>query len=106
MTTPPDSGQNTGLWQSILAATAAAFLALSAKLMSKSGSHPRPTHECLTKEDTQNFAAALQGIQVATEAIHVSIESMERKIDRHGAIMEDHGRRLNRIEIRSEGASA
>ena len=98
MTTPPDSGQNPSMWQGILAAIAAAFLTLSAHLMRRSGKAPRPSGFA-TRDEIQSIMMALEGLKNADEAL-------DRKMDRHSAILEDHGRRLNRIEVRSEAASA
>ncbi len=96
--TTPDSSQTPTVWQGILAAISAVFLAVAGWLWNKSGKEPRP-HRIATQADIQRLAGLIEGLQAATEAL-------DRKVDRHNAVMEDHGRRLNRIEVRSEAASA
>ncbi len=98
MPVPPDSGPGPISSQNVLEAIAAVLVTLSAWLMRKSGKTPRPSG-IVTHADLERVSLALEGLQSATEAL-------ERKVDRHGAVMEDHGRRLNRIEVRAEGASA
>jgi len=98
MTVPPDSSPGPISVQNILEAIAAALISLAAILMRRGSKVPRPTG-IATQADIQRLTLALEGVQAATEAL-------ERKVDRHNAVMEEHGRRLNRIEVRSEGASA
>ncbi len=97
MTAPPE-GPGPISTQNVLEALAAALVSLSVWFMRKSGRQPRPSG-LATQADIQRLAGLIEGLQAATEAL-------DRKVDRHNAVMEDHGRRLNRIEVRSEGASA